>query len=245
MSSLFVDVHRWRRLGWLRIILYLLCFLLAVHLFRSFTPSTQSSLYSNNNYSNVTVHDFPWYKAQGNPSLTHLQNRKYTTAHLSTKQREELQQKMVLKAKERVASEFSSTVGIPGSIYHNDAINSAKFRERVDCWTTQGEWVQVPSRKNIMPHFQDPLYGSCDRKFYKSNSKEEQREAVKYVWKSKCDALEEVEEEMDRDQWCEVIQGRHLLLVGDLVQYQLHELFLDTLRDGPAVCFGELNCKGK
>jgi len=49
---------------------------------------------------------------------------------------------------------------------------------------------------------------------------------------------------VDAQHWCQVLRGRHLLVVGDLVQYQLHELFLDTLRDGPAVCFGELNCKG-
>ncbi|CEI87819.1 hypothetical protein RMCBS344292_02227 [Rhizopus microsporus] len=48
---------------------------------------------------------------------------------------------------------------------------------------------------------------------------------------------------VNRDRWCKVLNGRHILVVGDLVQYQLHEIFLNTFRDGPTVCFGELNCR--
>ncbi|CEP08297.1 hypothetical protein [Parasitella parasitica] len=165
--------------------------------------------------------------------MTLLQNPKYTTAHLSTEERDALQTAMIAKAR-AAASEFHFNGGIPGSVM-NTAAKAKRFRSLVDCWTT-GTWVE-DTNHYTMPHFQDPLYGSCDRRYKKSGGTSI-RPAVRYTWKSECDMIN-----VDSQRWCQVLRGRHLLLVGDLVQYQLHELFLDTLRDGPTVCFGELNCK--
>jgi hypothetical protein len=228
----FLDVHRWRRMGWPRIVMYIFSFLLAVHLFRTFSGPTTTTTTPLE-----VVRDFPWYQ-QGHIRLNELQGTKYTTTNLSTKERQKLTSDMVIKATQAAQEQFASIRGIPGSVFHGNEETQA-FRSLVDCWT-RGKWVPVPFLKYVMPHFQDPLYGSCDRKFAKQNTSG-QRDAVKYVWKSECDS----NVEMDGENWCKVLRGRHLLLVGDLVHYQLHELFLDTLRDGPAVCFGELNCKGK
>jgi signal peptidase I len=240
MSGL-IDANRWRRMGWPRIILYFLCIVLVIHLFHTFSIST-SSPSTTTPTTALTSQDFPWYSSP-HPKLTQLQDSKYTTTNLSTDERSKLTAKMISQTKELVQKEdfYTSIQGIPGSIYNGKPAEANQFRSLVDCWT-KGEWVQVPHKKNVMPHFQDPLYGSCERKFNKKpHADGEQRKAVKYVWKSSCEANLEV----DGANWCEVLNGRHLLLVGDLVQYQLHELFLDTLRDGPTVCFGELNCKGK
>ncbi|KAI8095365.1 hypothetical protein BDF21DRAFT_329317 [Thamnidium elegans] len=215
--------------------MYIVLVLFLLHLLTTFSISSTEQ--PQQTILEPSSHDFPWYNPQGHPKLDSLQNHKYTTTHLSTEERNQLTHDTVNKAKKLVQDEFNSIQGIPGSVFNGNTRTSNQFRALVDCWTT-GKWVQVPSRKYVMPHFQDPLYGSCDRKFAKQN-KQGQREAVKYVWQSKCDT----NIELDGAQWCKVLHGRHLLVVGDLVQYQLHELFLDTLRDGPAVCFGELNCK--
>jgi hypothetical protein len=223
-------------MGWPRIAIYILGVLLLVHVLKSF--STVNMNEQDTAVSNESVHDFPWYDRAGHPSLLPLQPKKYTTTHLSVEERTKLKDKMILKAKELVQHEFKNIQGIPGSVFHGDTYKAVEFRSLVDCWT-QGEWIKEQN-SFIMPHFQDPLYGSCDRKYAKQH-KSGYRDAVKYVWKSKCD----LGLTMDSANWCETLRGRHLLLVGDLVQYQLHEIFLDTLRDGPAICFGELNCKGK
>lgn len=234
MSNL-IDSHKWRRLGWPRIVLYILCAILVLHLLQSFasssSPSKPSNVLPETEQQRSSV-DFPWYNEQ-HPNMAPLQNPKYTTAHLTTQERDALQTSMVEKARV-AASEFQVT-GIPGSVM-NTASKAKKFRSLVDCWTT-GSWVEDTAHYT-MPHFQDPIYGSCDRKYKKSGGTSV-RPAVRYTWKSQCDMIN-----VDAQHWCQVLRGRHLLLVGDLVQYQLHELFLDTLRDGPAVCFGELNCKG-
>lgn len=245
MSTSLVDVNRWRRMGWPRIIMYFLCIVLVIHLFHTFSSSISSTSSPSSASTTVTIEQedkpLPWYKSP-HPKLTSLQNPSFTTANLTTEVRLQLTADMVLKAKEAVKVEdFATSIrGIPGSIFNGKPAEANQFRKLVDCWTT-GEWAAVPHKQNLMSHFQDPLYGSCDRKFKKHAQDEEQREAVKYVWKSSCDMVQQV----DSANWCQVLHGRHLLLVGDLVQYQLHELFLDTLRDGPAVCYGELNCKGK
>ena len=233
MSNL-TDLNRWRRLGWPRIIIYILCVILVLHLFQTFATSASSSiLQTTTKVEQRENADFPWYNDQ-HPSMASLQNSTYTTVHLTTEERDALQVSMVTKAR-AAASEFQYT-GIPGSIMDTPS-KAKKFRSLVDCWTT-GTWVEDTTHYT-MPHFQDPLYGSCDRKHKKSGGTSV-RPAVRYAWKSQCDMIN-----VDTQHWCQVLRGRHLLLVGDLVQYQLHELFLDTLRDGPAICFGELNCKGK
>lgn len=249
MSSL-LDVHRWRRMGWPRIAMYIVFIIFIAHLMSSFliSPTTTHITNTTNTTATTTivteslqefVLDFPWYKAQGHPRLDSLQDPKYTTTGLSTTERMKLTTDQVLKARELAQAQFRYIEGIPGSIFDRNTRTANQFRSLVNCWTT-GQWIQVPSRQGLLPHFQDPLYGSCDRKYYKKNSKG-QREAVKYIWRSDCDP----NIDLDGENWCRVLNGRHLLLVGDLVQYQLHELFLDALRDGPTVCFGELNCKGK
>lgn len=243
--SLF-DVNRWRRMGWPRIIIYIVCFLLTIHLLHTFLiDTTKSSSDSSNKTRNVAANsiqshsDFPWYTSL-HPSLTHLQNTKdHTTLHLSTQERDELQERMVAKAASVAHAAFPQINGILGSQFENKPEAADKFRRQVDCWTS-GQWVATNQPSFVMPHFQDPLYGSCDRQ-YKKHGGQGLRDAVRYVWQPSC----KMDSTMDPGNWCQIMRGRHMLIVGDLVQYQLHEVFLDTLRDGPAICFGELNCKGK
>ncbi|KAI9323614.1 hypothetical protein BX666DRAFT_1836650, partial [Dichotomocladium elegans] len=99
----------------------------------------------------------------------------------------------------------------------------------VDCWTSRGRWASGQGGYHIRKHLQDPYYGKC------KNS------GSSYVWVTPPECP--LHEEIDRDLWCDAINGRNILLVGDLVHYQLHEMLLDAMRDGPTVCYGELNCK--
>ncbi|KAI8977881.1 hypothetical protein BDB01DRAFT_801066 [Pilobolus umbonatus] len=229
-----LDSFRLRRLSWPRIILYVIVIGLLVHISLYFVhnipTTTNSSLLK-------AYHDFPWYtKPHLRPPTS---TEQFTTTHLTVNERRLLREEQVNTAEEKVKRAFPDMNGIRGSLFDENGERTQKFRDLVDCWTT-GQWVKVKTDRigPLVTHFQDPYYGSCDRKFKKTHDEGELREAVHYAWKTQCPMLP-----VDSSRWCQAIRGRHILLVGDLVHYQLHDLFLDTLRDGPAVCFGELNCK--
>ncbi|KAI8982209.1 hypothetical protein BDF20DRAFT_834853 [Mycotypha africana] len=253
----FMESSRWRRMGWLRFLIYFLILFLILHLFTKFTtlssnqassptqqqtktppPIIANDVTLDSNYQELRF-DFPWYKTP-HPALDALQNPQHTTTKLSEKKRDELTKKMIDRALEvfRVNNKKKMKFeGILGSVF-KDQNSTQAFRDLVDCWTT-GEWVRSDSHF-IMPHFQDAIYGKCDKRFRKEGGQEgEYRDAVKWVWKSKCD----VQMPFQRERLCDVLRGRHILLVGDLVHYQMHEVLLDSMRNGPTVCFGELNCK--
>lgn len=189
-----------------------------------------------NPFSHLNQGLLPWYKRPhgriGAPAFD--TEYSWTTEHLSDQERTELQDRMVrvagAVARDRFGDAYENM--IPGSRLSNTSV--ASFRERLDCWTRRGRWVR--RRTPLLPHFQDPLYGRCDRK------QGTNRDAVQYAWTTppECPLMP-----IDAGQWCGAVGGRKLLLVGDLVHYQVHELLLDALRDGPTVCYGELNCKGQ
>jgi hypothetical protein len=231
------DVHRWRRLGWPRIIVYCFGFFLVIHLVRTFSSEFISidkyrpTLSSRREEEEL---DFPWYKRA---HLRPTYPTQYATTHLSEKQHKQLTKDMVTMANEAVKKAFPDMHTIPGTRLSQNKVKS--LRKNVDCWT-RGKWVKANQQLHLMPHFQDPLYGSCDRKFARTS--DGQRPALAYEWEPEC-AMPETT--INVEQWCDVLDGRHLLLVGDLVHYQVHEILLDSMREGPVVCYGELNCKGK
>ncbi|KAG0171920.1 hypothetical protein DFQ28_000785 [Apophysomyces sp. BC1034] len=160
------------------------------------------------------MHDHRW------PEQDHL------TTQLSTAERLQLQEDQVENAKAYVNQQQLAVQGIPGSRLQTTE-EANKFRSLVDCWT-RGRWAEKPRRLKLK-HFQDPTFKGSDQ------------DQPELRWEPECGF--DPGQTVNRTQWCEVMKGRNILLVGDLVHYQLHELFLDTLRDGPTVCFGELNCK--
>ncbi|KAG2217834.1 hypothetical protein INT45_006799 [Circinella minor] len=224
---------------------------------RSPPPKNRTSFISD------TQRALPWYKIPHRSIQTSTM-----TSHLSTEQRIQLEHTMTELAKTRALNVFGDRYKgyIPGSIIQTQDQAEA-LRSLVDCWT-KGKWVAIEDVGSLDPivHFQDPLYGSCDNKYYKTHPRPPSREneqeglynvtssttnikgvtpdmyrnAVKYRWKPSCPLPAET---IDTNQWCQVFKGRHLALVGDLVHYQMHELLLDVLRDGPVVCYGEMSCK--
>ncbi|OBZ87598.1 hypothetical protein A0J61_04352 [Choanephora cucurbitarum] len=199
----------------------------------------------------TTFHDFPWYQSQ-HTRPQFKPNASLLTTELSAREREIMQQKAILTAKRLAFKRFvpDDYKGIRGSKLTTPEEVQA-FRDTLDCWT-QGQWVHL-SPKQLkksfhLKHIQDPIYSTCDRRFYKTHSENDTREAVSYQWQpveynSKHQACPSLNPKVEPKKWCKVLQGRNMLLVGDLVHYQFHEVLLDAFRDQPTVCFGELNCK--
>ncbi|KAI8640558.1 hypothetical protein BD408DRAFT_419498 [Parasitella parasitica] len=163
---------------------------------------------------------------------------------MSVKERLVHQQKAVLQAKKLAFRKFvpEEYKGIRGSSLTTGE-EASEFRRKVECWT-RGTWVKEEQAGQVfnLKHIQDPLYSSCDNQFYKTHSAVEQREATKYRWEPESDSCP-LSTQVESKKWCRSLKGRNMLLVGDLVHYQYHELLLDAFRDDPTVCFGELNCK--
>lgn len=205
--------------------------------YRDYT-SKQPTLFQQPDNPNTFL-DFPWYQQphtrpqfQPDPSLLSIE--------LSTKERTILQEKAVLEAKKLAFRRFPPA---DFSTIRGTNLSEAKtiaLREKLTCWT-MGQWSR--NQKNFqLTHLQDPLYSSCDRKFYKTHSIDEKRESTLYRWKPFSKTCQ-VNKKISSKNWCKLLRGRNMLLVGDLTHYQYHELLLDTLRDDPTACFGELNCK--
>ncbi|CAO3626646.1 unnamed protein product [Mucor fragilis] len=191
-------------------------------------------------HDNQTYLDFPWYQQQ-HTRPQYRPNSTLTTLHMSIKEREIYQQKAILQAKKLAFRRFvpEDYAGIRGSLL-STAEETSEFRRKVECWT-RGKWVKEEDAYSLK-HIQDPLYSSCDRQFYKTHDTLEKREATKYRWVPESDSCP-LSTKVESKKWCKSLKGRNMLLVGDLVHYQYHELLLDAFRDDPTVCFGELNCK--
>ncbi|KAI7857276.1 hypothetical protein BDC45DRAFT_566272 [Circinella umbellata] len=176
---------------------------------------------SNTSDDKMPSLDLPWYRSPHR--RPNSQNDKYATIHLSTNERMTLQEQSVKRAQEVAEAVLGPVKEIRGS----QVADVDSLRSKINCWTS-GHWI--PGKGYHVPkHFQDPLYGKCrsqDRLNYHWQIQEDQCPPMQYV---------------DPNRWCHALNGRHVLLVGDLVQYQLHDVLLDAMRDGPTVCFGELN----
>ncbi|KAI7896754.1 uncharacterized protein EV154DRAFT_490746 [Mucor mucedo] len=240
---------------WTRFIIYfvvaMVIYQLAKLVYNSFTRTIPQEIYHEERKSyktqnilefvpdNQTYLDFPWYqKKHTRPQFK--PNGNLTTTELSIKEREIMLQKAILQAKKRAQKKFlpADYTGIRGTRFNTQEETKA-LRDKVNCWT-KGQWVKDDDHFHLT-HLQDPIYSSCDSKFYKTHDKTEKREALKYRWQPSSDCP--LEQSIDAKNWCAALKGRNILLVGDLVHYQYHELLLDAFRDGPTVCFGELNCK--
>ena len=169
----------------------------------------------------------PWY-THSHPALA--VNNNFSTGHMSLNQRQELWKRSVERAQQVAELVLGPIQGIPGSV-HKTQMAADQVRAQIDCWTSQGQWKKEQGY-HLAKHFQDPLYGKC------------KRQQDPYVWSTPSNTCP-LGDTVDPVTWCSLLDGRNMLIVGDLVQYQLHEVLLDAMRDGPTVCFGELNCKGK
>ncbi|KAI8334744.1 hypothetical protein BC941DRAFT_432067 [Chlamydoabsidia padenii] len=176
------------------------------------------------------IHRLPWYRHSHDP----FNSTSYAWTTINNHQ-DMLQ---FAETKMRLALTQSYDGVIPGSGLADPA-KVTRFRTQVACWTRQGSWQHHPT-SSPLAHHHDPLYGHCDR-VWKKHHEDIPRPATLYQWQppSQCPLLSDT---IQTKQWCDIFHGRHILLVGDLIHYQLHDLLLDALRDGPSVCYGELNC---
>lgn len=188
-------------------------------------------------------YDLPWYKHAHRALVSPL-----LAGNATTSERQKLQEYWIDAAHVLAERTFGDKYkdNIPGT--HVDVTT---LRTTIDEWTrvakkgetSGGRWI-YSENMTTMQHIQDEYYSTCDHHFYATHSSSDMRDAVRYRWQPD-QQHPLLAEDVDRDRWCELLNGRSIMIVGDLVQYQIHELLLDVLRDGPSVCYGEMGCKRK
>src|SRR4051794_34927905 len=142
--------------------------------------------------------------------------------------------------------QFSFPSSIPGSNIKTRK-HLLEFRKRMDCITTRGKWVYDDTPRPILKHKQELIFGKCDKNSIPLNKNasieeiwENARNSVKYKWET---PYECPLPSFTRQEFCSLITDSSMLLVGDLLSYQLHDLLLNYFHDGPVQCYGETSCK--
>ena len=181
---------------------------------------------------------------------------------------DELADKIAKTEAERVF-EDKEAGRIHGTPIRNDRILVTKMREQINCWTTHGQWVRQDSESTkTLKHLGDSRFAKCDKNFMKALDREGTgrflgeydhvherllvREAVKYKWvpdETICGpgtdvGLKDIKAEYQsftKPKFCEVMDRREILVVGDLTQYQIHDVLLSAF-ESSFVCYGELGC---
>ncbi|KAF9581631.1 hypothetical protein BGW38_001276 [Lunasporangiospora selenospora] len=138
-----------------------------------------------------------------------------------------------------------------------------RFRELMDRALNQGRWVYEPDRDY-------PDFGGATG-WNKKKQNERDRdvaidrapfpEAGKYHWEpsplaTQDDMFETMGREYSRlskahgwyanrlqpDEFCRLLGPRHIVLVGDMIHWQLHDSIMYNMFDNPQSCYGDLAC---
>ncbi|CAG8455517.1 10104_t:CDS:1 [Paraglomus occultum] len=167
--------------------------------------------------------------------------KNYPTSEQEISRRRRLAEKKAIQETKKVLqTTFTNSEGIPGTNIKTKAEAEA-FREKLDCITSRGFWKYDNTPREIIKHKHEAKFSRCDReRGDNSGSGWNVREDVKYVWTtpSECPMPK-----LTRTEVCSLISGVSMMIVGDLVHWQLHDLLLDYFHDGPTQCYGEQFCK--
>ncbi|KAK3833641.1 MAG: hypothetical protein J3R72DRAFT_404223 [Linnemannia gamsii] len=175
----------------------------------------------------------------------------------------------IVKAEAYRVFEDKSAKKINGTPIKGNAVLVQKIRDQIKCWTTHGSWKRQDQEFTPLKHLGDSRFAKCDKSFLKALDREGNghylgefdhstdqflvREAVKYRWvpdEAKCGpgpgtmGLQDERasyEPFGKPRFCEVMDERSFLVVGDVTQYQIHDVIASAFKSS-FVCYGELGC---
>ncbi|KAG0367303.1 hypothetical protein BGZ54_004093 [Gamsiella multidivaricata] len=128
-----------------------------------------------------------------------------------------------------------------------------RFRQLMDQALNQGRWVYEPYRD--YPEFGGATGWNKKKKNERDRDVAINRppfpEAGKYHWKPIVNSVSTSAGATGRgwhanrihpDDFCRTLGPRHIVLVGDLIHWQLHDSIMYNMFDTPQVCYGDLTC---
>mgnify|MGYP001562270292 FL=1 len=152
-------------------------------------------------------------------------------------------------------------LGIPGTGIDTNE-EARELQKHLDCMSGQGEWVydaegterERSGAAGLTVHKQEGIYASCDKRFYKGLSGNEEgwsvRESLKWRWVPSPSCATTLRRDtpsppspLSRKAFCTLLAHKSTLVVGDTPQYSLHDLLLDWTSLEPQSCYGDLYCK--
>ena len=155
------------------------------------------------------------------------------------------------------AAAKSAVVGIPGT-RAKTAAEARELQAMLDCTSGKGEWVydregsarERSGSAGLTVHKHSSVLASCDKRFYKGDHSHEPgwdvRESLKWRWVASPACVKPgvaPPPPLTRRGLCTLLAHKSTLLVGDTLQYSLHDLILDWTSTEPQSCYGDLYCK--
>lgn len=144
---------------------------------------------------------------------------------------------------------------IPGTGINTPA-KSAQFRALMDQALNQGRWVYEADRD--YPDFGGATAWSKKKQNERDRDVTIDRapfpEAGKYHWEPLLTSSDGTQEDMtvptipwytnriQPEDFCRILGPRHIVLVGDLIHWQLHDSIMYNMFDTPQICYGDLAC---
>ncbi|KAF8944939.1 hypothetical protein BGZ47_003487 [Haplosporangium gracile] len=127
-----------------------------------------------------------------------------------------------------------------------------RFRELMSKGLDKGRWVYEPKRD--YPDFggatgwNKKKLGERDRDM--AIDRAPFPEAGKYHWEPTLAKMEKTDGRMrgwhatriQPEEFCRILGSRHIVLVGDLIHWQLHDSIMYNMFDNPQACYGNLAC---
>ncbi|KAG0363101.1 hypothetical protein BGZ54_008330 [Gamsiella multidivaricata] len=139
---------------------------------------------------------------------------------------------------------------IHGTTIKNNPLLVRQIRDQIRCWTTHGSWQRQGNEFQTLKHLGDSRFTKCDKNFIKALDREGnghylgEFDHVNNRLLIRMMGLEDDRAEYrsyTKSKFCQAIGKRNLLVVGDLTQYQLHDVIVSAFQSS-FVCYGELGC---
>ncbi|KAG0345712.1 hypothetical protein BG004_003235 [Podila humilis] len=168
----------------------------------------------------------------------------------------------------RQASEFVHKILPPEYLFSQTRIPGTRldtsektneFRLRMDQAMNQGRWVYEPNRD--YPDFGGAIAWSKKKQNERDRDVTIDRapfpEAGKYRWEPipvgsnnennrsasiSPPSLDWYSTQLQPEDFCRLLGTRHILLVGDLIHWQLHDSIMYSMFDTPQICYGDMAC---
>ena len=127
----------------------------------------------------------------------------------------------------------------------------------LDCVSSEGKWMQDDSSMNRsrLVHQMDPIYGKCERARSRDPTLPD---SSLYAWRPDPECLQRalgpdtlaqegpslsrILPKMTRRRFCDTMRHQSVYIVGDSLQFSLHELLLDIGSRDTQMCYGEQYC---
>jgi len=169
----------------------------------------------------------------------------------------------------RIPNEFQFETSIPGTRL-NTIGKTKRFRQLMDQALNKGRWIYEPDRdypdfggviawNKKMENERDRVWPSID---HTSLKQESITGNPSWITRHLCRLDKTIPtrnldlgpgqhhgptkgwhtNRIQRDDFCAVLGPRHLVLVGDLIHWQLHDSIMYNMFDTPQVCYGDLSC---